>query len=131
MKICKYTVFALAVWQMLMALYIAGASSFADGGTPWDRIGLAVIQPVAALLLLVAVQPRWFVSPLLAQLTTVMLAANITANTGVAVAILSGTTKGDWFLPLGFIVIPTVGLIYLIMTHVQYLTRTQRQEQVA
>lgn len=126
MKTLNYTVFALAIVQALVALLVAGTSSFADGGTTWDRIGLALIQPLAALLLLAALQPRWRVPPWLSPCATVMLAANITANTGFTVAIVSGTTKGDWFLPLSFIVIPTVGLIYLITTHVRDLTRGEK-----
>ena len=105
--------FALAVLQVVVAGFFALVGSFADGGTMWERLLLVVLQPLAALgfLFLVSV-PRPSIAVVLP--VSALLAATVAADGTLAWNIARGVTKGDWGLPLVWVVIPAIALVYSI-----------------
>ena len=105
----------LAFVQVFIALFVAMVGSFADGGQWWDRLVLVGVHPVAAVLLLTLLM-RKEVSRMLAGLAVLFLSINVAADVALALSIATGATKGDWFLPLVFAVIPLIALPYSIST---------------
>ena len=101
----------LAVSQILIVAFVALVASFADGGQWWERLMLSVLQPVVAILILVLVMQR-APSMKLVKATTWVLLVQVGANVAIALSILAGSTKGDWFLPLIFAVVPLIILSY-------------------
>ena len=103
----------LAVVQALLAGMTALTGAFADGGEWWERLSLILIHPVVAVVLAVLVfmpQP----SRMLVIATTILLLTNIAADALLSLAILSGITRGDWWLPLIFSLIPFIALWYCL-----------------
>lgn len=101
----------LAVVQFLFAGLTGAVGGFADGGEPWERATLMVVHPLAAIgLLVLAVAPR--LKPTGLTIIQLLLALNIAADLALAGLIYTGATKGDWWLPLLFSVIPVIGLGY-------------------
>ena len=103
----------LAVVQALLAGMTALTGAFADGGEWWERLSLILIHPVVAVVLAILVfmpQP----SRMLIIATAILLLANIAADALLSLAILSGITRGDWWLPLIFSVIPLIALPYCL-----------------
>ena len=101
----------LAVVQAMLAGLTALTGAFADGGEWWERLSLILIHPVVAGVLVVLVvipQP----SRRLVIATAILLLVNITTDVLLSLAILSGITRGDWWLPLMFSVIPLIALWY-------------------
>lgn len=105
----------LAVVQAFLSAFTALVGSFADGGEWWDRLVLVGVHPTAAVLLLILVMskepPR-----ALAIAAVTLLALNVVADAALALAIGTGASKGDWWLPLVFAVIPLIALPYGIRT---------------
>ena len=101
----------LAFVQVFLAAFAAMVGSFADGGQWWERLVLVAVHPAAAVLLLILVMSRESARTL-ALVTVALLALNILADVGLAVAIGSGAIKGDWSLPLVFGVVPLIALPY-------------------
>lgn len=101
----------LAFLQIFLSAFTALVGSFADGGEWWERLTLVGVHPAAAILvLLVVMNPNR--SRKLVLATIVLLALNIVADVFTSVAIGTGVTKGDWWLPLIFSVIPLIALPY-------------------
>ncbi len=101
----------LAVLQIVIVLFVALVASFADGGQWWDRLVLSLLQPVAAILILVLVmQPAPSVR--LVRATSWILAVQVVASVALSATILTGVSQGDWYLPLIFAVVPLVVLSY-------------------
>ena len=103
----------LAVVQALFAGMTALTGGFADGGVWWERLSLILIHPVVAIVLAVLVfmpQP----SRMLVIATTILLLTNIAVDALLSLAILSGITRGDWWLPLIFSLIPFIALWYCL-----------------
>ena len=103
----------LAVVQALLAGMTALTGAFADGGEWWERLSLILIHPVVAVVLVVLVikpQP----SRMLVIATALLLLSNIAADVLLSFAILSGITRGDWWLPLIFSLIPLIALCYCL-----------------
>ena len=101
----------LAVVQFLLAGLTGAVGSFADGGEAWERAVLMVVHPAAAIgLLVLAVVPR--LKPGGVRIVQGLLAINIIADVILAGLIYTGVTRGDWWLPLLFAVIPVIGLGY-------------------
>ena len=101
----------LAAVQVLLAGMTALTGGFADGGEWWERLSLVLIHPVVAVVLAVLVfmpQP----SRMLVIATAILLLVNIAADALLSFAILSGITRGDWWLPLIFSLIPLIALGY-------------------
>ena len=107
----RVLIIILAIVQFLFAGFTGTVGSFADGGEIWERVVLMGIHPLAAIgLLVMAFVPR--IKPTGLQIIRALLAINIIADIVLAALIYSGATKGDWWLPLLFAVIPVIGLGY-------------------
>ena len=101
----------LAIVQFLFAGFAGAMGSFADGGELWERAVLMGIHPLAAIgLLVMAFVPR--IKPAGLQIIRALLAFNIIADATLVALIYSGVSRGDWWLPLLFAVIPVIGLWY-------------------
>ena len=101
----------LAIVQFLFAGLTGTVGGFADGGEIWERVVLMGIHPLAAIgLLVMAFIPR--IKPAGLQIIRALLAINIIADIILAALIYGGVTRGDWWLPLLFAVIPVIGLAY-------------------
>ena len=107
----RVLIIILAIVQFLFAGFTGTVGSFADGGEIWERVVLMGIHPLAAIgLLVMAFVPRIKATGL--QIIRALLAINIIADIVLSALIYSGATKGDWWLPLLFAVIPVIGLGY-------------------
>ncbi|MCY4365471.1 MAG: hypothetical protein OXE17_04515 [Chloroflexi bacterium] len=107
----RILIIVLAILQFLLAGFTSAVGGFADGGEIWERVVLMGIHPLAAIgLLVMAFVPR--LKPTGLQIVRALLAINIIADVVLAVLIYTGATKGDWWLPLIFSVIPVIGLVY-------------------
>ena len=113
MKSFRVVVLALGVIHALLAGLTALVGGFADGGSLWDRLTLMLIHPVtaAALLYMVALPKP---ARRLLMLGSALIAVNVMADIALALAILAGTIRGDWWLPLIFSVVPLLGLVYAV-----------------
>lgn len=109
----KNTLKVLAFVQIIIALFVAVVGSFADGGQWWERLVVTGIHPVAAVFLLILIM-RQGVSKMLAGLTVLFLSINVAADVAVTLSIATGATRGDWWLPLVFAVIPVIALPHCI-----------------
>ncbi len=103
----KKTLRILASLQILISVFTGMVGSFADGGQWWERLVLVGVHPVAAVLLLILVI-RAAPQKKLVAVTVAFLALNVVADVLLALAIGTGVTKGDWWLPLIFAVIPLI-----------------------
>lgn len=114
MKILRILIIVLAVAQLgLAGVGILGAS-FADGVTLFDRIFLGIAVPAASVIFLIlAVIER---PPAIIAWVGVSLMALAVGYGGVVSALIAnGEIKGDWQIPLAFVAIPCVGLVYLVI----------------
>ena len=104
----------LAVVQALLAAFGLFMSTFADGGFWWQRIALFwLLHPLTVIallgLLLSGRPPPW-----LAGLALTLLSLSILGSLAWSGAILSGWTRGDWWLPLVWAIIPLLSLPYAL-----------------
>ena len=107
----RVLIIVLAIIQFLFAGLTGTVGGFADGGELWERAVLMGIHPLAAIgLLVMAFVPR--IKPAGQHIIRALLAVNIIADATLAALIYGGVTKGDWWLPLLFSVIPVIGLGY-------------------
>ena len=113
MKLFRIVVLALGVVHTLFAGLTAVVGGFADGGSLWERLTLMLIHPVtaAALLYMVALPKP---ARRLLMLGSAFIAVNVIADIALALAILAGTIRGDWWLPLVFSAVPLLGLVYAV-----------------
>ena len=113
MKPLRVAMLALAVAQLAIAGLTALVGGFADGGDAWSRL-LIVVHPICAIaLLILAAKPR--LPGILILLIAGLLAVNIASDLYAASLISRGVIKGDWFLPLIFSVIPSIGIVYALI----------------
>ncbi len=108
----------LASIQMVLALFLVGVANFADGGTWWERGFLSVLHPLAVALLLAVLLVGHRGSSRLSRTAIGVLGVYIAGAVGISVAILTGLSKGDWFLSLVLAIVPVAGLAYLLTTRV-------------
>ena len=101
----------LAVLQIVITFFVALVAGFADGGQWWDRMVLSVLQPVSAVFILALVMQK-APSMKFVKATTVVLMIQVVASVAISATIITGITKGDWFLPLIFAVVPLIVLSY-------------------
>lgn len=101
----------LAVAHLLMASFGALVGSFADGGQWWERVVLLVVHPAAAVLLVVLVFSGRRSQRLINAAVSFLL-LNVIADVVLSLAITTGVTRGDWWLPLVFSVVPLVALFH-------------------
>ena len=114
MKPLRVAMLALAVVQLAIAGLTALVGGFADGGDAWSRLLLIVVHPICAIaLLILAAKPR--LPGILILLIVGLLAVNIASDLYAASLISRGVIKGDWFLPLIFSVIPSIGIVYALI----------------
>ncbi len=107
----RVLIIILAIVQFLFAGMTGAVGGFADGGELWERAILMGVHPLAAIgLLVMAFVPR--IKPAGLQIIRALLAINVLADITLAALIYTGVTKGDWWLPLLFAVIPLIGLGY-------------------
>lgn len=105
------TLRVLASAQIFIAAFSALVGSFADGGGWWDRLVLVGVHPAAAVLLLTLVVSQTRPKGLVIA-TVALLLLNLVADVALSVAIGTGATRGDWWLPLVFSVVPLIALPY-------------------
>ena len=107
----RVLIIVLAVIQFLFAGLTGTVGGFADGGELWERAVLMGVHPLAAIgLLVMAFVPRLKTGGI--RVIQFLLIINIVADVALAGLIYTGATKGDWWLPLLFSVIPVIGLGY-------------------
>ena len=97
-------------WSCLPAL----TAAFADGGSVPERLLLSVVHPVAALLLAYVLVSSAEPGLRLWRITMTMLPVSIGGDIVMAVLIGQGVLRGDWPLPLTFVVIPVICFPYII-----------------
>ena len=111
----RIVILVLAGLHLALALLTAVVGNFADGGDALSRLLLTVVHPVCAValvaLLAVPRPSRGF-----ALAVACLMAVNIVADAAVALAIATGATKGDWWLPMVFSVVPAIGIAYAVAT---------------
>ena len=114
MKILRIVIIALAVVQLgLAALGLFGAS-FTDGGSLLDRIFLAIALPAASVVFLaltVIERP----SAIIARAGISLMALAVAYGGVVSILIATGEIEGDWQIPLVFVAILSLGLVYLVV----------------
>lgn len=113
MKHFRIVLLALGVIHALFAGLTAVAGGFADGGSLWERLTLMLVHPVTAAVLLYMVAVHQPARRLL-MIGSALIAVNVIADIALALAILAGTIRGDWWLPLVFSVVPLLGLVYAV-----------------
>ena len=101
----------LAVVQLVVVAFVALVGSFADGGQWWDRVVLVAVHPVGAVFLVVLVMSRQPTQRLV-RAAMAVLAVNVAADVVISLAISTGASRGDWWLPLVFSAIPLATLFY-------------------
>ena len=113
MVACRVLMHVLAILQMLFTAFTAMVGAFADGGSPGERLLLVVVQPLAAVGLLVFMfSPQLSVA--MVRIIVLALVVNVIADIVLAALIALGSVKGDWELPLVFAVIPALGIVYAL-----------------
>ena len=113
MVACRVLMHVLAILQMLFTAFTAMVGAFADEGSPGERLLLVVVQPLAAVGLLVFMfSPRLSVA--MVRIIVLALVVNVIADIVLAALIALGSVKGDWELPLVFAVIPALGIVYAL-----------------
>ena len=101
----------LAIGQVVLAGFTGIVGAFANEGEFWLSLVVIGVHPVCAGILLVFLfLPR--PTLVLAYVVAALLAVNIFVDLTVALLIAFG--KGDWALPLVFVVVPAVGLAYAL-----------------
>jgi hypothetical protein len=111
MKILRIVALVLAIIHLLPVGLTAVVGGFADGGDLWSRLTLMLLHPAAAIILIViAAIPTPRRNLLLVG--SALLALNIVADVTLSLMISTGIMKGDWELPLIFVPVPLIGLIY-------------------
>ena len=111
MNSLRVPLIVLAVVYALLALFGLAMSAFANGGL-WERIPLLLhpLAVVSLLWLLFTARP----TPTLAGVTLTLLLLGIIGSFASSGAILSGLTRGDWWLPLVWAIVPLLSLPYVI-----------------
>lgn len=97
------------------ALYLLAAlvATFIEGGGPWSRLSLMLLNPLCiAGLLALAQTPRLTRTTVfaIAGLQIVALVVDIT----LAGLMASGSVEGDWWVPTSLASIPTAGIVYTL-----------------
>ena len=113
-KVAGIVLTVLVSIQMVLALFLVGVANFADGGTWWERGFLSVLHPLAVALLLAALLVGHRGPSRLSRTAIGVLGVYIAGAVGISIAILTGLSKGDWFLSLLLAIVPVAGLAYLL-----------------
>ena len=113
MKMFRVVVLALGVIHALLAGLTALTGGFADGGDLWSRLTLMLIHPVTAAVLLYMVVLN-APSRRLLMIGSAVILVNVIADASLALSILAGNMRGDWWLALVFSAVPLIALIYAV-----------------
>ena len=113
MNTFRIAMMPLSIIHLAIVGIAAFAGSFADGGDFWSRLILTVIHPVAALGMLILVFMRKLPKGIVTTIASILV-LSILADLGIAMLIATGNIKGDWILPLIFVVVPAVALTYIV-----------------
>ena len=113
-KVAGIVLTVLVSIQMVLALFLVVVANFADGGTWWERGFLSVLHPLAVALLLATLLVGHRGSSRLSRTAIGVLGVYIAGAVGISIAILTGLSKGDWFLSLVLAIVPVAGLAYLL-----------------
>ena len=93
-------------------------STFADGGFWWERVSPGLLHPLALVallwLLLSGLLLRGRPTPRLDGAALTLLSLGILGSLSLSGAIVAGMTKGDWWLPLVWAIVPLLSLPYII-----------------
>ena len=109
----RIAVLVLGVIHALFVGLTALAGAFADGGDAWQRLLVVLLHPLgAAGVLLLVFVPHLTRTATLA--IAVLLLANVIADLALAERIAAGAVKGDWELALVFVVVPVIGIAYVL-----------------
>ena len=115
-RLVKIAMLILAIVQVLLAGAAALVGSFADGADIISRGVLVALHPIAAIgLLLGLLTPT--ASPAIRQSVMGLLALNVLADVGLSASIAAGIQTGDAWIPLVFVVIPAISLVYFRKKH--------------
>lgn len=111
MIVLRVLLIVLAIIHLLLVGIGVVAGLFADGSDDWSRIVVLALHPAGALaIILLAFLPN---PPNLIILSAIaLLTINIIADASLATLIATGALKGDWWLPMLFIVTPAIAMIY-------------------
>ena len=100
----------LAVVQIFIAFFGLAISSFADGGAAWERLPF-LIHPFAAVAFIwLAFTPA--PPKNLPPAAAILCVAVAGFNAALALAIIIGAVKGDFYVPLLFGIIPLLCVPY-------------------
>lgn len=114
MKLLRAMMLILAVLHLAFAAMTGLVGAFADGGSITERVLVSLVHPAAAVLLVVLIVSSEPVKTWLRTLTLTLLVAGIAGDSLVAVLIGRGVIKGDWTLPLVFMIVPVLGIAYIL-----------------
>ena len=114
MKIVHIVAIVLAALHLVFTGLTGMVGLFADGGTPWERILISGVHPLAAAALLLVL-----VTPLIARkwpvrVVILLLLVSILGDVAIYMAIKGGVIKGDAELSIAFVVVPVLGVVYLL-----------------
>ena len=114
MRIVHIIAIVLAALHLVFTGLTGMVGLFADGGTPWERILVSGVHPLAAAaLLLVLIAPlsarKWSV-----WVVVLLLLVSILGDVAIYMAMSSGAIKGDAELAIAFAVVPVLGVLYLL-----------------
>ena len=109
----RVVMLVLAIVHAVLVGFTSLVGAFADGADIWSRLVVVLLHPLgAAALLLLVLRPAASRKTVLA--IAALLLATVAADLSLALAIASGAMKGDWELPLIFIAVPTLGILYAL-----------------
>ena len=103
----------LVVLTAAFYLLAALVATFIDGGGPWSRLSLMLLNPLCIAGFLALEQtPRLTRTTVfaIAGLQVVALVVDIT----LAALMAGGSVKGDWWVPASLASIPTAGIVYTL-----------------
>ena len=114
MKIVHIVAIVLSALHLVFTGLTGMVGLFADGGTPWERILISGVHPLAAAaLLLVLIAPlsarKWPV-----WVVVLLLLVSISGDVAIYIAMSRGVIKGDAELAIVFAVVPVLGVVYLL-----------------
>ena len=103
----------LAIVHALFVGLTALVGAFADGGDILSRLLVVLVHPLCAVGMLALFWRQRPSTPAIVAVALIM-AVNVAGDLSFAQLIASGSVKGDWWLPLLFSVVPTIGIVYAL-----------------
>ena len=91
---------------------------FANGATPWERILMSGVHPLAAASLLAVLATPLATYTWSVWAAVFLLLVSVFGDAAVYIAISRGVIKGDTALVIAFAVVPALGVAYLLAREV-------------